>query len=305
MVIDEKSPLTGGLGSSGWRVLHGGTEYGPYTYLEMASFVDEKRVVPSTKVQHPLETKGRWEPADSVPALRQLLANHVDVNQISEPKSGNLDRSETPPKNTYVVCPNCGKQCRVPEASIGLRIGCPKCRHPLTVPQRMVEPQNVQAESPKLSAVAPKRLSLYCPHCHIELSLAPESAGETVSCPSCSGRFQAPLPKAATVAGASSEVNERELNPGIKICVLISGIADILLGVFWITTICGVVIGVPQIILGIFEITFFSQVDGMPIRTAKKKANNLGILEIISGLFNLVSLVCGILVLIFVSKQRD
>ncbi len=76
-----------------------------------------------------------------------------------------------------------------------------------------------------------------------------------------------------------------------------------MIGLVWISTLCGVVIGVPQIVLAIFEILFFAQADKKPLDAALSQAKLLGILEIVSGLFNLISFVCGILTLVFANGQ--
>ena len=146
--------------------------------------------------------------------------------------------------------------------------------------------------------------TVYCPHCRAELLIPPQQAGDVVSCPNCSGRFQSPIPKAPTAFTPSGSFGGR-LHPGVKVCVLISGICNLLSGLFWISTLCGVFIGVPQVILGVFEMVYMAQADGMRLQDARSQAQVLAVFQIISGMFNLVSLVCGILILVFANTRSD
>lgn len=116
-------------------------------------------------------------------------------------------------------------------------------------------------------------------------------------------RLQSNSQSAGDVVTSNSHASSITLNPGINICILISGIGNILFGVFWISTLCGVVIGVPQIVLAIFELIYFSQADRKPLKAAVSQAKMLGALEIVSGLFNLISFVCGIMVVVFACNQ--
>ena len=161
---------------------------------------------------------------------------------------------------------------------------------------------------PPLQPVGAQPFSAYCPHCHVELKVQPRFAGRQVSCPKCEGRFQIPMPQAQTsfaAHGGYSASQKSQLNPGIKICVLISGVGNVLLGLFWISTLVGAIIGIPQIVLAVFEFIFFAQADNKPLHQALSQSKTLAILEIISGLCNPFSLVCGILVLVFATNHKQ
>lgn len=207
------------------------------------------------------------------------------------------------------------------------------------------EPPPIQPDAPQpVRAIGPRPVEAICPHCMAKLQIEPSFAGLPVACPTCRGRFQAPLPKAAdpneinrpfcdaghfsstsgdtrygdsgaldgNFAGFQSRYSSTrgpararaELNPGIPICILVSGIANIVIGCLWICTILGVVIGVPQLILGLFEIVYFCQSSNVSTQQAIAKARILGVLEIVSGLANLVSLICGIMVVVFSHNHR-
>ena len=157
---------------------------------------------------------------------------------------------------------------------------------------------------PVARPVGPHPIKTYCPHCHAESEVQPQHAGCTVSCPSCSGRFTVPIPQALAPSSPFAGGHQAQLNPSIKVCVLISGIFNILVGLLWTSTLCGAVIGVPQIILAVFELVYVGRADKMPFHDAIRQGKLLGIFEIVSGLFNLISLICGILVLVFASNRR-
>ena len=165
---------------------------------------------------------------------------------------------------------------------------------------------NPNGPPPSTGGVQQRHLgqSVFCPHCHVELQIEPRFAGDSVACTNCGGRVQPPLLQ-ATSHPTYGHGRDISLNPGIKVCVLISGVWNILVGLFWISSLCGAVIGIPQIILAVFEIIYFAQADKMRLDKALRQGNLLGILEIISGLFNVVSLVCGILVLVFASSHKS
>jgi hypothetical protein len=144
---------------------------------------------------------------------------------------------------------------------------------------------------------------VYCPHCRAELLIDPQVAGDVVSCPQCNGRFQSPIPQAPAAYPPGGSFGG-QLHPGVKICVLISGIWNLLAGLAWIATLCAAFIGIPQVILGVFELVFVAQVDRMSLQNARSQSQVLAVFQIISGLFNFVSLVCGILILVFANTRQ-
>lgn len=88
----------------------------------------------------------------------------------------------------------------------------------------------------------------------------------------------------------------------VKTPVLISAISNIVVGLFWLSTCFGAILTVPMIILCIFEFQLFSSADSLPDAELGARAKNLGIFQIVVGLFNIASLVCGIIVLVNAGK---
>jgi hypothetical protein len=85
---------------------------------------------------------------------------------------------------------------------------------------------------------------------------------------------------------------------GVKVPVLISAIANIVVGLIWLATCFGVIFTVPMLILSIFEFSLWSRADRLPLYALGDRAKVLGIFEIVVGLVNTPTLICGILVLV-------
>jgi hypothetical protein len=85
---------------------------------------------------------------------------------------------------------------------------------------------------------------------------------------------------------------------GVKIPLLISAIADLVVGLIWIATCFGAFIGVPMILLCVFEFSLYGRADSLPRNVLAGKAKTLAIFQIVVGLFNMITLVCGIISMI-------
>jgi len=84
----------------------------------------------------------------------------------------------------------------------------------------------------------------------------------------------------------------------IKIPLLISAIGNIVVALLWLTTCFGFIFAVPMIVLCVFEFRLYAVADELPLDELTRRSKTLAIYEIIVGLANLVSLVCGILLMI-------
>jgi hypothetical protein len=101
------------------------------------------------------------------------------------------------------------------------------------------------------------------------------------------------------VALTAGELNRPSTSrDGIKVPVLISAISNIVVGLLWAATCFGLVFTIPMIVLCIFEFMLWSQADSLPVTQLSGRAKTLGIFEIVIGLANTPTLICGIIVLL-------
>lgn len=109
-----------------------------------------------------------------------------------------------------------------------------------------------------------------------------------------------PPPPAVTTARTP---NSSSLS-SVTIPVLVSAIANILSAYFWLATCIGVFLTAPMLALCIFEFIFYAKAPQMTPQQIRERGTTLGIFQIVIGLFNLVSLVCGIILLVNLGRYR-
>ena len=91
----------------------------------------------------------------------------------------------------------------------------------------------------------------------------------------------------------------------VTIPVLVSALANVVAGYLWFSGSClGIFVTAPMLVLGAFEFIYFAQAPKMPPADLQRRTAALGIFEIILGIFNGVSLACGIVVLINLNRVR-
>jgi hypothetical protein len=83
----------------------------------------------------------------------------------------------------------------------------------------------------------------------------------------------------------------------IQGCVMASGIVNVVMGSLLTLSCYLSPIGLPMLILGIFELVHHSKRHTLPAYYFASSSVTLGVFEIVVGLFNIVSLIMGILVL--------
>jgi len=91
---------------------------------------------------------------------------------------------------------------------------------------------------------------------------------------------------------------------GITIPILVSAIANLVVGLFWFITLVGIVIAIPMFALAFAEFNLYSNATRLRRQRLAAKAQTIAVFEIFAGLFNLVSLACGIIVLINASSAN-
>lgn len=91
----------------------------------------------------------------------------------------------------------------------------------------------------------------------------------------------------------------------IQGCVMASGIVNVILGSLFTLTCYGSPIGIPMLILGIFELVHHSKRNSLPPYYFASSSITLGIFEIVVGLFNVISLIMGIIVLAHATSVKS
>jgi len=86
--------------------------------------------------------------------------------------------------------------------------------------------------------------------------------------------------------------------------LLISGIGNVVVGLLWLVTCYGIIFTVPMVILCVFEFSLYWNAPRMRPVQLVSRAQTLAVFEILVGLMNGVSLVCGILVLVGCSNLQ-
>lgn len=150
------------------------------------------------------------------------------------------------------------------------------------------------------------RTGLRCPHCRRDLFVTPDNAGRESPCIHCGSPVQMPAALANSQSAAKSDsrtyrgvARGRGLPDAVAVPILVSGISNVVFGIIWTlatlsVVVCfGFLIGVPMVCMGIFELMTYAN-----RRSYRGSAKPIGVFEIIVGLFNWVSFVCGILVLV-------
>lgn len=83
----------------------------------------------------------------------------------------------------------------------------------------------------------------------------------------------------------------------IKVPILVSAIGNIVVACVYISTCLLAILAIPCIVLCVFEFILYVRADELRPRDFVKRAQNMAIAEVVVGLINLVSLVCGIVIL--------
>lgn len=146
-----------------------------------------------------------------------------------------------------------------------------------------------------------------CPHCGSQLQNDPALSGQHVACPSCANQFRMPIaivPTAQSFAPSGTYPGHSDVPNGITVPLLISAISNIVVGLIWLGTCIGVAFAIPMAILAIFEFILYSRIGREPVANIARSASTLAIFEIIVGLFNTPTLICGIILMINAGKVR-
>jgi hypothetical protein len=229
-------------------------------------------------------------------------------------------------------CPACEKKFKSHRLTKPKNITCPDCSHTFTIhpdDEARIEPKESRGTAPPPLKKSPSDdlnwfirdpagqqfgpyefndLENYASQGRLSLENSirhqVRTEGKWVSVtriPELAGLMQDSAALQLQIAGAAAAI-QKLANPdfprGAAVPVLISAIGNILVGLFWIGTCFGAPLGIACIILCIFEFIFFANRESYNLEKFRTATLSLGIFEIIVGLFNLISFVCGIIVLI-------
>ena len=157
--------------------------------------------------------------------------------------------------------------------------------------QRTTAPSPIATTTDASNAPPPtgsNQATKLCPLCSEPIAM------QAIKCKHC-GSMLIPVPQQSGIASPA-------VPTGISTPVLVSAIGNVVLGLIWASTCFGVVLGVPMLIFSIFEFMLYSKMGRVSRSELAGSARTIGNCEIVFGLFNLVSLICGIVLLINVSK---
>lgn len=160
------------------------------------------------------------------------------------------------------------------------------------------------------ASVPPRPISFDCPYCQAALEAATSQAGESLSCPHCDGVFLVPIPIAGKMSGSatggrSSGYKGRWPPSAVMTPLQVSAIANLVVGGLYVLSLCGSFIGAGLVILGFYELKLHKEARRHSPAVFLEKASQLAIFEILAGLFNIISLPCGIINMIQTSKLKD
>lgn len=239
-------------------------------------------------------------------------------------------------KEVTFKCPACKTQLKALSISSPRTIACPKCDHKFTIkPQSKSSIANSQAKSdptppPPINRPSPLTVDeewflldgsgqQYGPfdfndlqnfasqgRLNLEASVRHQikTSNKWVSVtrlPEIASLMQSAATLQLQLAGASAAVH-KATNPDFPrtatVPILVSAIGNIVIALFWIGTCFGIPLGLACIALCICEFLVFAKRDQYDRDEFRSVTLWLGIFEIIVGLINLISFVCGIVVLV-------
>lgn len=91
----------------------------------------------------------------------------------------------------------------------------------------------------------------------------------------------------------------------LKIPILISGIFNLVVGGVWAITCIGLLLTLPMWILAWYELSLFNKADKISTEQFAAETKQLSIYQIVLGIFNTPTLICGIILMIQAGRYED
>jgi uncharacterized Zn finger protein (UPF0148 family) len=203
--------------------------------------------------------------------------------------------------NLTISCPACKQPLHLPDNLRGQAVKCPSCTHVFATQE------DGDAETSRSPS---RRPSTPPPEADYDEPRPSHRRSSEKHCVECGSIIRARAELCPNCGVRQPYVEEagypiRPSRDGVKIPLLISAISNIVVGLLWASSCIGIVFTVPMIILCVFELKLWSNADSLPLREFGRRAKTLGIFEIVVGLANTPTLVCGILVLINAGKMAQ
>jgi hypothetical protein len=225
------------------------------------------------------------------------------------------------------ACPSCGKHLKAPHSSAGTRCRCTRCHKLLLVPVAPPEEEpvpgiplrgrNSPAEADYTEPPPVRRSSTGTvldsptkePDPLAGASKPSERGADEKYCHECGAviRFRAEICPHCGVRQPQAALYElpHPSASGVTIPLLVSAISNIVVGLLWCYTCLGVILAIPMFLLCIYEFALWARADSMSLPALASSAKARGILEIIVGLANTPTLICGIIILINAGKLQS
>ncbi len=193
----------------------------------------------------------------------------------------------------------CGKLLEVPASRAGARCRCPACKAKFVAPTFVPNPQH---------GLAVELVDAGCEHCGTVLEVERSQLGELTRCGACGMAF---VPRKLRTAhpspgGSPQSQAAPPRAPGVnrppvgwvKVPLLVSAVSNLAIGLAWVSLCVTAPLGIGLWVLCAFEFRLYGELEEIDGKEAARRAHTMGIVEIVCGLVNFVSLACGIVVLI-------
>ncbi len=192
-----------------------------------------------------------------------------------------------------VLCPSCKTRLTMKDDQAGDTVECPKCNEAMQLPEPLPVVPPAPPPRPRVRDEddIPRGRAKVCLECGKKIRSLAEI------CPKCGVRqYDEPDDRPAS---------RRQSRDGVKVLLVVSAISNIVVGILWASTCFGVILTVPMIVLSVLELMLWSKADSVPKRSLGRQAFNMSIFEILLGIANTPTLICGIILMINSNKLKE